>query len=64
MCKEILTFGDIEVEKINFTTMKVPFLRNVNINNILVSNKISSGEKNYKYLTDYLYDHYEIQHYI
>ena len=50
MRKEILTFGDIEIEK------KIVFLREVNIEKILVSNKISSGEKNYKYFIGYLYN--------
>ena len=36
MGKEILTFGDIEIEKKNFYCLKTP---------ILVSNKISLGEK-------------------
>ena len=62
MGKEILTFGDIEIEKDKFYYYKTPiFLDDVNINNILVSNKIFSDEKNYKYFTGYLYDDYEIK---
>ena len=38
MDKEIVTFGDVDIE------------------NILVSSKISSGEKSYKYFIGYLYD--------
>ena len=29
MGKEILTFGDIKIEKNNFTTIKVPFLKKI-----------------------------------
>ena len=62
MGKVILTFGDIEIEKDKFYYYKTPiFLEDVNINNILVSNKIFSGEKNNKYFTGYLYDDYEIK---
>ena len=44
MGKEVLTFGDIEIEK------KTPILLgDVDIKKVLVSNKISFGEKNYKY---------------
>ena len=54
MGKEVITFGDIEVEKRKFFTMKIPFfLNDVNIDNI-VSNRISSSKKNYKYFIDYL----------
>ena len=36
----------LKLKNINFTTIKVLFfLENVNIENVLVSNKISSGEK-------------------
>ena len=37
------------------------FLKNVDIDNILVSNKISFGEKNYEYLIGYLCDDYKIK---
>ena len=30
------------------------FLNDVNVDNILASNKVCSGEKNYKYFIDYL----------
>ena len=44
MGKEVLTFGEIEIEK------KTPILLgDVEIKKVLVSNKISFGEKNYKY---------------
>ena len=46
MRKEILMFGDIEAEKHKFYHHKSPtFLEDLDINNVSVSNKISSGEK-------------------
>ena len=46
MGKEILTF----VKKQTFHCYKNPtFLEDVDTDNVLVSNKISFGEKNYKY---------------
>ena len=72
MGKEILTFGNIEIEKkINFTTIRLQFLffggeggggGDVDIVNALVFNKISFGEKNYKYFIGYLYDGYTIKY--
>ena len=50
MGKEIITFGDIETEKtyINFTNIKILFfLKDVDVGNILISNKISFCLKNY-----------------
>ena len=48
MSKDILTFGDIEIEKSKFKDHKIPiFLKDVDIEKVLVSNKISFGEKNY-----------------
>ena len=50
MGKEILIFGNIEIEKSKFYRHKTPiFLRDIDIKKALVSNKISFGEKNYKY---------------
>ena len=46
MGDEILTFGDIEIEKINFTDIKALFFKkDVNIKKVLVSKKILSGDK-------------------
>ena len=46
MGKEILTFGDIKIEKHKFYCHGSPiFLKYVDIEKVLVSNKISSGEK-------------------
>ena len=57
MGKEVLTFGNIEIEKNKFYHHKTPiFLRDVDIEKKLVSNNVSFGEKNYKYFTGYLYN--------
>ena len=48
MGKEILMFNNIEIEKNKFYRHKAPiFLKDVDTEKTLVSNKISSGEKNY-----------------
>ena len=50
MGKEIFTFGNIEIEKKNFYCNETPiFLRVVDTEKVLVSNKNSFGEKSYKY---------------
>ena len=62
MGKEILMFGDIEIEKNKFYRNKTPiFLKDVNIEKVLVSNKISFGEKNYRYFIDYLYNYDKVK---
>ena len=46
MNKEMLTFGDTEFEKNKFYCLKNPiFLEDVDIEKVLVPNKISSSEK-------------------
>ena len=46
MGKEILTFGDIEIEKKKNYCLKTPILlKDVDMEKVLVSNKISLGEK-------------------
>ena len=60
MSKEIITFSDIEIEKTSFTAIKVLFLEDLDIDNALVTKKISSGEKNYEYFIGDLYDDYKI----
>ena len=43
--KENLTFSDIEIEKINFTGIRLLFFKkDVDIEKVLVSSKISSGK--------------------
>ena len=46
MGKEILTFGNTEIEKNKFYCHKTPiFVRDVDIEKVLVSNMIPFGEK-------------------
>ena len=57
MGKEILTPGDVETEKNKFYRNKTPILlKDVDIQKVLVSNKISFSEKNYKCFIGYLYN--------
>ena len=57
MGKEILTFEDIEIKKIKFYLDEIPiFLGDVDFEKVLVSNKISFGEKNYKHFIGYFYN--------
>ena len=57
MGKEIWTFGSTEIEKSKFYFYKTPiFLKDADIEKVLVSNKITFGEKNYKYFIGYLYN--------
>ena len=46
----------LKLKRIAFTTIKVPFLGDVDINNMLMSNKIFSGE----FFVGYLYDDYTV----
>ena len=58
MGKEILTFGDIEIEKTKCYHNRTPifFLKKyADIEKVLVSNKVSFVEKNFKYCIGYLY---------
>ena len=62
MGREILTFDNTEIEKNKFYRNKTPiFLKDVNIEEVLVSHKISSGEKNYKYFIGYLYNDHKVK---
>ena len=62
MGKEILTFRDIEIEKNKFYRNKTPiFLKDVDIEKVLISNKISFGEKNYEYFIGYLHDNHKVK---
>ena len=61
MGKEILMFTDIEIEKNKFYRHKSStFLKNINTEKVLVSNKISSGEKDHIYFIGYLYNSHEV----
>ena len=57
MGKDILTFGDTEIEKNKSYRLKTSiFFKDIDIKKILVSYKISSGKKICKYFIDYLYN--------
>ena len=57
-----MTFADTEIEKDKFYGHKRPiFLENANIEKVLVSSKISSDEKSYKYFIGYLCNDYKIK---
>ena len=63
MGKEILTFGNMEMEKnIFFYHNKTPILlKDVDIEKVLVSKKIYFDEKNYKYFIGYLYNDHKVK---
>ena len=62
MSKEVLTFGDIEIEKNMFYRHKSSSpLNDVDIEKVLVSTKISSVEKDYKYFIGYFYNEDEVK---
>ena len=55
-------FDDNETEKNTFYRHKSPiFKKDVNIEKVLVSNKISFGEKSYKFFIDYLYNDHKVK---
>ena len=46
MGKDVLTFGKMKLKIINFTIIKVQFFfKKIDIEKVLVSSKVSSGEK-------------------
>ena len=54
MVEKIIKFGETEIEKHKFHQNKNPFLiYDLDINEILVSNKVSVGKKGLKYSTGY-----------
>ena len=54
MSKEIITFGDIEIEKRKFSYRRnLILLKDVDVDNILISSMISSSKKNYKHFISY-----------
>ena len=62
MGEEILTFGNIEIEKSRIYRYKSPIcLKDVDTEKVLVSNKTSSGEKNYKNFVSYLYNDHKVK---
>ena len=55
-------FGDIEITNNKLYQSKTPvFLKGIDIEKVLVSNKISFSEKNYKYFIGYLYDDHKVK---
>ena len=62
MGKYILTFKGIETENNKFYGHKSPVsLRDVDIEKVLVSHKISFGQKYYKYFIGYLYNDHKVK---
>ena len=62
MGKDILTFDNIEIEKNKFYLHNTPILLgDEDIEKVLVSNKVSFGEKNYKCSIGYLYDNHKVK---
>ena len=62
MDKEITTFGNNKSEKQKFNRCKNRIsLKDVNINSILISKKISSCDENCKYFIGYIDDDYKIK---
>ena len=54
MDKKIIQFDDTEIETYKFHQNKSPFsIDNIDINKIVVSNKVSFGKKNFKYFIGY-----------
>ena len=50
----------MKLKKLSFTAMRLS-LRDVDTEKVLVSNKISFGEKNYKYFIGYLYNDHKVK---
>ena len=62
MGNEILTFGDIEIEKYKFYRYKIHVsLRDIDFEKVLVSHKISFGKKDYKYFIGYFYNDHKVK---
>ena len=62
MSKEILPFGDIEIEKNKFYLYKtLIFKKDVDIEKVLKSNKISFDKKSYKDFIGYLYNDLKVK---
>ena len=54
MEKTIIKFGDNTIEKHKFHQYKRPIsIKNLDINKIVVSNKVFFSKKDFKYFTDY-----------
>ena len=54
MEKTIIKFGDIEIKKQKFHQHKRPIsIKNIDVNEKVVSNKVSFGKKGFKYFIAY-----------
>ena len=52
----------LKLKRIHFTALKVLFLKkDVDIEKVLVSSKISSGEKSFEYIIGYLFNDYKVE---
>ena len=52
--EKIITFADIEIQKQKFHQHNGPIsIKNIDINKIVVSNKVSFGKKGFKYFIGY-----------
>ena len=62
MDKETLTFGVIEIEEDKVYGYETPILEiDLDIENILISQKVSFVAKIYRYFIGYLYDDYKVK---
>ena len=62
MGKETLTLGNVEIDKNKFHPDRDLFYKkDVDAEKILVSNKISFGETNYKHFIAYLYNNNKVR---
>ena len=60
--KEISTFWDIEIDKNKFYCYKIAIpLKDADVEKVLVSKKISFGEKICKYFFGYLYNNHKVK---
>ena len=61
MGKEFLTFGKTEVEKNKLYHHKtLIFLKDVDIEKVLISSKIYLGRKTYKYFIGHLFNYHKV----
>ena len=61
MGKEILTFPDTEIQKENYHHKIHILSKDVHVGKLSVTNKISSGKKDYKYFIGYLYNDHKVK---
>ena len=57
MGKEILQ----KFKQMKFTAIRLLFIKDLDIEEVLVSNQISFGKKNYKYFIGYLYNDHKVK---